>query len=82
MKLTHALFLTSLTVALNFAISASAADEKPAKEVKIEKAQPAKKAEPRSDSAAQNKQKTDGKAEDMCCRQSSQPSKKSGHDHH
>jgi hypothetical protein len=81
MKLKNTLLLTALTIALNGAFVAIAADEKPAKEVKTEKALPAKK-DKRPDNAEQNKQGTAGKVEDTCCRNPSPAGKKSSHDHH
>ena len=80
MKLKHTLILTALTIALNGAFVANAADEKPVKEEKTEKAQPAQK-DKRHDYAEQNKQGAAGKAEDMCCRNPSQADKKPSHDH-
>jgi len=80
MKLKQTLILTALTTALNGAFVANAADEKPAKDVKAEKAQPAKN-DKRPDAAEQNKQGTPGKIEDSCCRNPSPTGKKSAHDH-
>jgi hypothetical protein len=81
MKLKHTLILTALTIALNGAFVASAAEEKPAKDAKAEKALPAAK-DKRADTAEPNKQGSAGKAEDPCCRNPSPAGKKSSHDHH
>ncbi len=80
MKLKHMLILSALTIALNGAFGANAADEKPAKNTKAGKALPATK-DKRPDTAEQNKQGTTGKAEDNCCRNPSSAGKKASHDH-
>jgi hypothetical protein len=81
MEAKHTLILTALTIALNGAFVANAADEKPVKDAKAETARPAKE-DKRPDQTEQNKQGTTGKAEDTCCRNPSQVGKKPSHDHH
>ncbi len=80
MNLRHTLILTALSVVLNGAFVANAADEKPAKDAKAEKVLPAIK-DRRPDAAEQNKQGIAGKADDNCCRNPSPAAKKSPHDH-
>lgn len=68
MKLRRTLILTALALALNGVFVANAADEKPAKEEKAEKVQPAAKKAKRHDHATQSKQQSAGLGPDACCR--------------
>lgn len=80
MKLKNTLIFAALTIGLNGAFVANAADEKPAKDEKAEKAQPPKK-DKRPVTAEQGKQGITRTAEDTCCRNPSPAGNKSSHDH-